>query len=230
MFPQEETPAFPLPPCNWLSPPHVVTSLGLIIHAAVPPLLEKPFRYNISFEFRGANNSDPRCCCKERQLLLDETTHSSVYVCESKLFKCAEYIWHHTPVVFKKKRKLLARESSVDKRSGLVCTRRCLMRKVFLDGLHVIPFYRSRKVVGLHHLGYQGNRENRLAWWCVHIDSWLPIQASICHHTPEKKRIGHKKHIYFDRSIDRKRYKYILVVIHANRLPRSFVLHLFLIQ
>lgn len=63
----------------------------------------------------------------------------------------------------KKKRKLLARESSVDKRSGLVCTRRCLMRKVFLDGLHVIPFYRSRKVVGLHHLGYQGNRENRLA-------------------------------------------------------------------
>lgn len=105
MFPQEETPAFPLPPCNWLSPPHVVTSLGLIIHAAVPPLLEKPFRYNISFEFRGANNSDPRCCCKERQLLLDETTHSSVYVCESKLFKCAEYIWHHTPVVFKKKKK-----------------------------------------------------------------------------------------------------------------------------
>jgi hypothetical protein len=61
------------------------------LYAGAPPLFEKPLRYNISFEFRGENNNDPRCCCKERQL--DETTHSSVYVCESKLFKCAEYIF-----------------------------------------------------------------------------------------------------------------------------------------
>jgi hypothetical protein len=62
------------------------------LYAGAPPLFEKPLRYNISFEFQGENNNDPRCCCKERQLLLDETTHSSVNVCESKLFKCAEYI------------------------------------------------------------------------------------------------------------------------------------------